>query len=163
HIGGLSGILKHSPKKIELLAHEKEKPYIEGEKLPIKMPRMDAMSEEQLEKMKIVYGNKVNRVLIDGEVLPYCGGIIVIHTPGHTPGHSCLYLKSQKILIAGDAMNIAEGKLVGPAPQFTYDMNMAMDSLEKLTQYDIEKAICYHGGLYQGPVNQRIGEIIKAQ
>jgi len=33
----------------------------------------------------------VDKTLEDGEELPFCGGITVIHTPGHTPGHICLY------------------------------------------------------------------------
>jgi glyoxylase-like metal-dependent hydrolase (beta-lactamase superfamily II) len=162
HIGGLSGLLKHSPQKIELLAHRMEKPYIEGEQLPTKMPRTDTISQEQLEKMKIIYGNKLDRALIDGEELPYCGGIIVIHTPGHTPGHICLFLKKEKTLITGDAMSVVDHQLLGPAPRFTYDMNLAMDSLGKLKNYDIEKVICYHGGLYQGQIRQRIDEIIQS-
>ncbi|WP_448583440.1 MBL fold metallo-hydrolase [Thermocrinis sp.] len=28
----------------------------------------------------------------------------VLHTPGHTPGHCCFYLKEQKLLIAGDLL-----------------------------------------------------------
>ncbi len=162
HIGGLSGILKNSPQKIQILAHEQEKPYIEGEQLPTKMPRRDMISQEQLEKMKIIYGNQLDKALVDDETLPCCGGIEVIHTPGHTPGHICLFLKREKILIAGDAMNIVDGKLLGPAPRFTYDMKRAMDSLRKLTGYDIQTVICYHGGLCQERVNQRIVEIINA-
>jgi glyoxylase-like metal-dependent hydrolase (beta-lactamase superfamily II) len=40
-------------------------------------------------------------------VLPYCGGITVIHTPGNV----CLYLKKHKILIAGDIFAVNDGQL----------------------------------------------------
>lgn len=159
HVGSLTRILKESPHKIAVLAHEQEKPYIQGEQLPIKIAQSKTIPEEQLEKIKLIYGNKVDRMVTDGEELPCCGGMIVIYTPGHTPGHISLFLKESKILITGDAMNVVDGKLLGPAPQFTFDMAMAVNSLKKLTPYEIETVICYHGGLYKGHVNRRIAEL----
>jgi glyoxylase-like metal-dependent hydrolase (beta-lactamase superfamily II) len=93
--------------------------------------------------------------------LPYCGGITVINTPGHTPGHISLYHKPSKTLIAGDAMIVADGRLLGPNPQYTLDMKTAIESLKKLMQYDIETVICYHGGLYKDNANRRIAELAK--
>jgi glyoxylase-like metal-dependent hydrolase (beta-lactamase superfamily II) len=162
HVGSLTRILKESSHKIEVLAHQKEKPYIQGEELPVKMARSSTISEEQREKIKLIYNNTVDRTLSDGEELSCCGGIIMIHTPGHTLGHICLFLKENKILIAGDALNVVNGQLVGPAPQFTFDMDMALNSLKKLAKYDIEKVICYHGGLFTDHANQRIAELAKA-
>jgi glyoxylase-like metal-dependent hydrolase (beta-lactamase superfamily II) len=159
HVGGLSRILKESPHKIEVLAHEQEKPYIQGEQLPIKVAQSKTIPEEQLEKIKMIYGNKVDKTVNDGEQFSCCGGIEIIHTPGHTPGHISLYLKESKTLITGDALNISDGHLVGPVPQFTFDMDIAIQSLQKLIRYDIKKVICYHGGLYEGQINQRIAEL----
>ncbi|MCK9911855.1 hypothetical protein MXD81_22055, partial [Microbacteriaceae bacterium K1510] len=65
---------------------------------------------------------KVDRVLTDGEELPYCGGIRVIFTPGHTPGHISLYLQQSKTLVAADAMIVWDGVLRGPVQQTTLDM-----------------------------------------
>jgi glyoxylase-like metal-dependent hydrolase (beta-lactamase superfamily II) len=93
--------------------------------------------------------------------LPYCGGLQVIFTPGHAPGHICLYLKESKTLIAGDAMICSEGNLRGPVQQTTLDMDEALQSLNKLASFEIEQVICYHGGLYQGNVNERIAEIAR--
>ena len=110
--------------------------------------------------MKIIR-SKVDKTLIDGEELPYCGGITVIHTPGHTPGHICLYLKEYKILIAGDALCIDDGLLM-MAPQSTnYDMDLSIKSLKKLLNYDIQTVVCYHGGLYKDNANIRIKELAK--
>ena len=123
---------------------------------------LNKLPEEKRKKIKKAFSNltpKVDKTLEDGEVLPFCGGIQVIYTPGHTPGHICLYLKKYKTLVSGDALNVIEGKLYGPNPEFTYNMEEAVASLEKLSQYDIETVICYHGGIYSGDVNQRIKEI----
>jgi len=39
----------------------------------------------------------------DGDALPCCDGH-VIHTPGHTPGSSCFWFESAKLLLAGDTL-----------------------------------------------------------
>jgi hypothetical protein len=58
-------------------------------------------------------------------------------------------------------MIVDNGVLLGPDPQFCLDANLAIKSLNKFTQYDIETVICYHGGLYtKGNVNQRIAELV---
>jgi hypothetical protein len=41
----------------------------------------------------------------------------------------------------------------------TFDIGLSKKSLKKLAEYDIEKVICYHGGLYKDKVNQRIEEL----
>jgi glyoxylase-like metal-dependent hydrolase (beta-lactamase superfamily II) len=87
------------------------------------------------EEMRILFQNppkvKVDQTVDDGQELPYCGGIRVIFTPGHTPGHISLYLKQSKTLVAGDAMICLDGSLRGPVQQTTLDMNTALRSLEK--------------------------------
>lgn len=171
HIGSLSRVVKESNNRVEVLSHEGERPFIQGEMMPIKMTperiaerekELQAMPEEKRNVMKAVLANlpaNVDTLLHDGEELPYCGGIIVIHTPGHTPGHICLYLKKYKALITGDALIAVEGKLFGPNPIYTANMQDAIDSLKKLTKYDIQKVLCYHGGLINNNANERIAEL----
>lgn len=173
HIGNLPTILNESPQRVEVLANEVEKPHIQGEKRLLKLTpeaiaqAMNSLPAEMLEERRKAFKTalenppkaNVDKTIADGEELPYCGGIIVIDTPGHTPGYICLYHKKTKTLIAGDAMKVVDGQLVGPDPHATLDMNLAVKSLKKLTLYDIETIICYHGGLYKGNANQRIAEL----
>jgi hypothetical protein len=49
-----------------------------------------------------------------------------------------ILLNQSKILIA------VEGELREPNPEATYDLDTALKSLKKLTQYDIKKVICFH-------------------
>lgn len=167
HIGNLASIIKNTENYIEVLAHIDEKPYIQGDKSPIKMmpEKLNAMSEEE-RNSRIDMFNKakanVTKTIEDGEILDYCGVIDVIHTPGHTPGHACFYLRRYKTLVAGDAMNVMDGKLVGPNPTFTLDMKQAIESLKKLLNYDIKTVICYHGGIFTDRPNERIVEIINS-
>ncbi|NSB14001.1 MBL fold metallo-hydrolase [Clostridium beijerinckii] len=160
HIGSLSSIVKNSKSEIEVLAHSGERPYIEGDKIGIKITpeRLSSMPESMKETIKQLK-TKVNRGVKDEEELSYCGGIEVIYTPGHTPGHICLYLKKYKALVTGDAMNVVNDELIGPNPEYTFDMKQAIESLKKLTKYDIETVICYHGGVFTRSSNDRIAKL----
>lgn len=171
HISGLPEILRLSDHKVEVLAHEVERPYIHGDKPLIKFnpeliaKRLETLPEEQRKQMEKVFQASlkvkanVDTTIADGQVLPYCGGITVIHTPGHTPGHICLYLNQSKTLITGDALNVIDGELVGPKPEHASDITTAKKSLKKLIPYDIETVICYHGGVYRGNANKRLQEL----
>ncbi|MTV51091.1 MBL fold metallo-hydrolase [Heliobacillus mobilis] len=176
HIGNLAAIQNESPYQIEVFSSEQEKPFIQGEKRLVKMMKPEAIEkaveslpkdlpEEMRKAFKYTLENPpkgtIDRVVEDGQILPYCGGITVILTPGHTPGHVCLYHQPSKTLIAGDAMNLIDGQLTGPNPQYTNNVNEAFESLKKLNMFDIERVISYHGGLFQGNVNQSIEEITK--
>ncbi|SPF36394.1 Beta-lactamase domain protein (fragment) [Candidatus Desulfosporosinus infrequens] len=118
--------------------------------------------KEIYEKMKIFYANNssnVDRTFSDGQELPYCGGITIVYTPGHTPGHICLYIKHHKILIAGDALQVQGGVLIQAPQASNFDTNLSMSSLKKISEYDIETVICYHGGIYKVDTNKRIKEL----
>jgi glyoxylase-like metal-dependent hydrolase (beta-lactamase superfamily II) len=172
HVGGLAAIQKELP-DVVTYAHEEEKPYIVGEKQPLKLAsleaRIDTLPENMkqiYQSMKAAYQNNMARVdvtLADGEELSNCGGIKIIHTPGHTTGHICLYLKQSKTLIAGDLLSVKDGALMRADPFTNYDTDMAVKSLGKLAEYDIENVICYHGGFYTGNANERIAELAKGQ
>lgn len=169
HVGSLSSILKELPNSVEVLAHQEEKAYIQGEKLPVKVAQLEALQNSLPKEMKEIYGklkafyennkSNVDKTISDDEELPYCGGITVIYTPGHTPGHICLYIKHCKTLIAGDTLNVEGGLLVQAAQSTNFDMDLSINSLKKLTKYDIETVICYHGGLYKNSANKRIAEL----
>ena len=173
HISGLPELLRLSDYKVDVLAHNEEKPYIQGDKPLVKFnpelmaKRLASLPAEQRQQMeKVIAASQnvkanVDQTVEDGEVLPYCGGITVIFTPGHTPGHICLYLNQSKTLITGDALNVIEGQLVGPTPEHASDIVSAKKSLEKLARYDIETVICYHGGVYRDNIKQRLLELAK--
>lgn len=172
HLGGLRELLKELP-SVHVLAHTQEKAYIEGQKRPLKLAKMEDNLENLPEATKSFYPilkrsfenatAPVNETVEGGEELPYCGGIIVVFTPGHTLGHMSLYVKETKTLIAGDALTIQEGNGLDLAPAANnHDMGLCRQSMKTLMGYDIEAVICYHGGLYQGNVNQRIAELANA-
>ena len=155
HVGCAKDMLKLSP-NAQVMAHAEEAPYINGQKVPIKLAAMferyDKLPADQkawCDKIKNEYPNftiQINHTLSDGEVLPVCGGIEVIHTPGHTPGHISLYLQKSAILVTGDALNVIDGALTGPNPQHSYDMELALCSAEKAKKFPIKAVVSHHGG-----------------
>lgn len=91
----------------------------------------------------------------------WCGGMEIIHTPGHMPGHISLYLPASKTLLAGDAVVLEHGKLNIANPQFTLDMKEAVRSVERLLDFDIDQLICFHGGVFQGDVKGALKNLIQ--
>ncbi|MBP1961679.1 MBL fold metallo-hydrolase [Paenibacillus aceris] len=174
HIGSLPTFLNEMPNKLTVLASELEKPYIEGEKMLIKVTpeaidRAVAslpadVSPEWRKAFRTNLENppkgQVHRILEAGEQLPIAGGLITILTPGHTPGHLSFYHVPSKTLIAADAMIVSDGQLLGPIPAYCADYELARQSLKKFTEYDIETVICYHGGLFNENANARISELV---
>jgi glyoxylase-like metal-dependent hydrolase (beta-lactamase superfamily II) len=127
--------------------------------------RLRALPKEQQERVRALLSSpprvRVDRVLNGGEELPFHGGIVVIPTPGHTPGHVCYYVKAQLLLMAGDALRVEEGSLIGPSPMATPDMRRAVSSLKNLQPYRIDTVLCYHGGLAQRDVGTRLRELAR--
>lgn len=150
HIGGLPEILNISEHPIEVLAHELDKPFIEGDKLLIKHNPARGLPPKA----------KVNTLICDGEVLPYLGGLTVIFTPGHTPGHISLYHAGSKTLITGDAMVSNDGQLTRMNEKFTPDLELAWKSIARFTEFDVKTALCYHGGICDDQVNEQIAKLL---
>jgi len=158
HIGNLPLILAAPAQKIEVLCGAADRPYIEGEKMLIKgdpktqEKRLALIPPERREALLKLMQNPpkapVDRTLADGEELD---GLVVIATPGHTPGHICLYHQPSKTLVAGDALRVVSGRLVGPAEHNAHDINEARRSLKKLEMFPVATVICYHGGRFRVP------------
>ena len=86
-------------------------------------------------------------------------GLRVIATPGHTPGHVCVFDPAGSLLILGDAMNNTGNKLAGPNPQYTADMAQAHQSVKKLSKLTFQRAVFGHGDPIDKGASQAIGKL----
>lgn len=176
HIGNLPELVGQTSFKPEVLAHPLEKPYIQGDKRLIKftdeaIASIDLMPDSVPESFRNGLKRlmlhppkaKVDRELAHDQYLSLCGGITVIDTPGHTPGHISLYHAPSRTLIAGDALIVKDGELFGADPATTLDPEAAQASISKLLDFDIEVIICYHGGLYNTRVMERLAELASSK
>ena len=86
-------------------------------------------------------------------------GLRMISTPGHTPGHVCVYDPAGSLLILGDAMNNIGNKLAGPNPQYTADMTQAHQSVKKLAKLKFQRAVFGHGEPIDKGASQAIAKL----
>jgi glyoxylase-like metal-dependent hydrolase (beta-lactamase superfamily II) len=146
HLGSLSEVMNGSDHEIDLYAHELTKPYIEGK-------------EPLIKTGFTVPETLVNHTISDGQVLPICGGISVIFTPGHTPDHISLYHHATKTLITGDALTADQGQLHYPSKRYTLDMDQAIQSINRFLNYEIDNVICFHGGVSRDNIKERLSTL----
>lgn len=90
-----------------------------------------------------------HQTLEGGETLPIRGGALhVIWTPGHTPGHVCLYWPEQRTLISGDHVLQKITPNISWHPE--HDMLATyLASLELLLPYDIDVVLPSHGTRFE--------------
>ena len=69
----------------------------------------------------------------------------VIPTPGHTPGHVCLYHEEDRTLLAGDALVVEEGEPALPASSLSHDPPAARAALAVLRKLQIRQLLPGHG------------------
>ena len=86
-------------------------------------------------------------------------GLRVIATPGHRPGHVCVFDPAGSLLILGDAMNNMDNKLAGPYPQYTADMAQAHQSVKKLAKLKFQRAVFGHGEAIDKGASQAIAKL----
>src|SRR6185369_14264296 len=80
--------------------------------------------------------NKVEPQPIDKDVFEY-GSVIVLRTPGHTPGHSSLLVKLAQmgpVILSGDAVHFRENLDKVGVPAFNYDRAQTVASVERIKQ-----------------------------
>jgi glyoxylase-like metal-dependent hydrolase (beta-lactamase superfamily II) len=74
---------------------------------------------------------QVDEILVDGQILPALGGLNVIDTSGHTPGHISIYAPSVGVLFCGDSMVTDEEGIHGSRPGLTWDDARAREAERK--------------------------------
>jgi N-acyl homoserine lactone hydrolase len=79
--------------------------------------------------------NKVEPLELDKDVFED-GSVIVLRTPGHTPGHQALLVKLQSgaYILSGDAVHFQENYNAFGVPAFNYDRSQTVASMERIKQ-----------------------------
>ena len=100
--------------------------------------------------------------LAHGARLPYCGGVEVIHVPGHTEGNCCYLLNGRGILIAGDTVfGDEEGSINEPPERYCVDVEQATRELERLLAYDFDALIYTHGRDILAGAKAKVEELVE--
>jgi glyoxylase-like metal-dependent hydrolase (beta-lactamase superfamily II) len=158
HVGSLHDLVQASGARV--LAHAVETPYIDGSAPPrFARPEILAQRPELRAVAEQFQPTPIDEQLQDGTRLDLAGGVLVISTPGHTPGHMCLYHERTRTLIAGDALTASDGQLMGPNEGATPDMPTASQSVRKLAELDVQTIICYHGGVVTADARKQLQRV----
>ncbi len=90
-----------------------------------------------------------------GETLEFDGGELdIMHLPGHSPGHICLYDRNQKMFFSGDFIlpHITPNPLMEPDPERPGKrlpvLKQYLRGLEKVEKMDIATVFPGHGGCF---------------
>jgi glyoxylase-like metal-dependent hydrolase (beta-lactamase superfamily II) len=95
----------------------------------------------------------VDQLLEDGEVFPFCGGIEIIHTPGHSAGQVALLLKKEGILIAGDICSNVGGLNYSVLNE---DIALARQTILKVAKFPFKRVVFGHGD----PLNENASQLM---
>ncbi|MBK0369841.1 MBL fold metallo-hydrolase [Flavobacterium agrisoli] len=88
-----------------------------------------------------IFQGKPTKILKDNDIIELGNRTIqIIHTPGHAPGHICLYEKEKEYLYSGDL--IYKGKLTAFFP--TSDPKTYKNSIDKVVNLPIKKILPSH-------------------
>ncbi len=74
---------------------------------------------------------QADETLADGQVLPVLGGLRVLATRGHTPGHVSFFAPGAGVLFVGDSLVSEETGLRGSTGMNTWDQAQADESVRK--------------------------------
>ena len=85
-------------------------------------------------------------ILGHGDIIGACGGIEIIHVPGHSPGNLSLFMRKHAAVIAGDTIfGDSEGNLEAPPEKYCTDAGMAAGNLKILAEVDFDRLLLSHG------------------
>jgi len=158
HFGGNAAIKEISSAKI--LAHRLATPFIEdmGRQIPPDIELKDLPEEITLfiRGRSMMYNNlRTTNVdlRLDGNRSIHIGNysLKIIHTPGHTKGHICIYEENKRILFAGDLLMEKGTPYIGRLPGQYGDMIDYLKSLQRLKGLKIERLLQSHGAEISDP------------
>lgn len=168
HLGGLSA-LKNRNKALKIYCGSIETDSVSGkiksERLVQAENSLCGIPEEYkewalgfIDMLKRVQRVSVDECFEDNEVFE--NEMLILHTPGHTKGHISFYFPKEKILIAGDAVVVENGEPDIANPAYTLDIKQAVSSVEKIKALAPAKIICYHGGVFDDRIDEKLTGLI---
>lgn len=101
--------------------------------------------------------------LVDGQVIDVGGGLRVIHTPGHTPGHVSLLHESSRVLITGDAIFNMASRMRWPIAAVCTSFRQSKQSAHVLGELDYDVAAFTHGPEIRGNAREKVRGFLRGR
>ncbi len=145
HVGGLPALKRATGAQV--IASTIERPVIEGQ-VPIPRPpaeRLSGLARRLRPPETRLEPTPVDREVVDGELLPeIMGGLQVVATPGHAPGHLAFWQPERRVLFCGDVI-FRLPNLRLPFAFFTVDMDENKRSIRRVAEMDPQMVCFGHG------------------
>lgn len=97
---------------------------------------------------------KIDEILTDGQLLPIAGGLRVLDTSGHTPGHISLYSAASGVLFCGDSMVTDGAGIHGSRPGLTWDAAKAEQAVKRQAALGARIVCSGHGPVVKDAVGK---------
>lgn len=95
-----------------------------------------------------------DEIIKEGQILPVLGGLHVLETAGHTPGHISLFSPSTGILFTGDSIISHHEELSRSLPQLTWDEANADEAARKQAALGAHIVCPGHGPVIKEAINK---------
>jgi glyoxylase-like metal-dependent hydrolase (beta-lactamase superfamily II) len=96
----------------------------------------------------------VDETVAEGQVIPVLGGLRVVETPGHTPGHISLFAVSASVLFTGDSLVTEGDRLVLSREAYAWDPVQALESVKKQAALEARIVCPAHGPVVHNAVGK---------
>jgi glyoxylase-like metal-dependent hydrolase (beta-lactamase superfamily II) len=142
HAGGLAAMRGRTGAPVAV--HERDAPYItEG-----RSPAHDRSITSGRLLSRLGNGSfapvRVSEELVDDQRIDVGGGLRVVHTPGHTPGHVSLLHEPSRVLVTGDSIfNVR--RLRWPIKALCTDFALTTRTAHRLADLEYDIAAFTHG------------------
>jgi glyoxylase-like metal-dependent hydrolase (beta-lactamase superfamily II) len=161
HVGGLPLVKRATGAQV--WASARERPVIEGQ---IPVPRVPPEKRTGMARFVVppetrLPSTPVDRELHDGEILAeVLGGLQVVSTPGHAPGHLAFWQPEQRILFCGDII-FRLPNLRLPYSFLTVDQDENKRSIRRVAELD-PAIVCFgHGPPLQQHTAQKLRDFAR--
>jgi glyoxylase-like metal-dependent hydrolase (beta-lactamase superfamily II) len=102
----------------------------------------------------------IDETIESGFELPVLGGLEVIRTPGHTPGHISLYSRTTRILFAGDSIQVARHRLMPSTGMNNWDEEQSLRSYQVQASLH-PKIVCAGHGWTDHQVEEKVSKFLQ--
>lgn len=141
HIGGLSGLRGRTSASVAV--HERDAAYVREGKGPV-LDRT-TLGGRLFRRGMGSTPTTVEEELTGGQILDVGGGLRVVHTPGHTPGHVALLHEPTATLVTGDSIWNMFRRMRWPTSALCTDHTLNERTAHVLGELDYAIAAFTHG------------------
>ena len=129
HVGALAALVKATGARVYASAVEAEAIAAGRMSRPLKVSGLIGLLMRITSPFFRAAPATVDEIASDGQVLPALGGLRVVETFGHTPGHLSYFSPSAGILFVGDSLVSSGGTLRASRGMNTWDEALALESV----------------------------------